>query len=462
MLTRVLLCIIGVPYIPIGFYALLAPRHFYEQFPFGRGWVAAEPAYSTHLVTDVGGALASGGVLLVFAAVWLERRLLTAAAVSWLVFAVPHMTFHLDHIDKLSSELSVGDAIGEGFLVVSAVAVPLMLLVLQTIPQISKSSTAILNRKEQPVNSIEQQLSIALGARREIELSTACIPYHETGSGRPVVFIHGYMVNPATWRGVVPSIAAAGFRCISPELPLGGHSQPAPRADLSSTGVADLIKEFLERLNLDDVTIVANDSGGAITTVAMARGLPQVSRLVLATPDCYTDYPPPTYAWMPAPARWPGGRLAVWSLVELMRIRALQRLPITFGRTTKRPIPPPIMDHYLSGSRYNPAIRADLRRFISEVKPSYTLDAAREFPNITIPVLIAWANENKIIPPTAAERMARDFPNATLKWVPDGHMLIQEDQPELLADIILDFMSSSEGETGNTTERSIDSETVSD
>jgi len=108
-----------------GFYALLAPRSFYEDFPAGRGWVEALPAYSEHLVRDVGGLFLATAVVLAAAAVWLERRLVLVALVSFLAFSIPHTTYHLFNLDGIST----GDAIAEAVSLLLMVIAPLALLV---------------------------------------------------------------------------------------------------------------------------------------------------------------------------------------------------------------------------------------------------------------------------------------------------------------------------------------------
>lgn len=109
-----------------GIYALLAPRSFYEDFPFGRGWVEAYPSYSEHLVRDVGGLFLGTGVLLLAAAWYLERRLVAIALIAFCAFSVPHTIWHLFELDALGT----GDAVVEAALLLSTVAVPIGLLML--------------------------------------------------------------------------------------------------------------------------------------------------------------------------------------------------------------------------------------------------------------------------------------------------------------------------------------------
>jgi pimeloyl-ACP methyl ester carboxylesterase len=276
----------------------------------------------------------------------------------------------------------------------------------------------------------------SLGRTHEIDLPGGRIRYHEKGAGAPVVFVHGLLVNADLWRNVVPGIAAAGYRCLTPDWPLGSHTIPVPDADLSPTGVADLIAAFLEELDLTDVTVVANDTGGAITQVLLTRKPERIGRVVLASVDSYEGFLPQPFTLLPFLARIPG---SMRPLTETMRIRALHRLPLAFGWVAKYPFPPEIADSYLLPSRNSGAIRKDLRRFLKTAHRRYTLEAAGHFPEVKIPVLIAWAREDKIFPVSFAERLANDLPNATLELIDDSYAFLPEDQPELLTASILEF-----------------------
>src|SRR5256885_16638240 len=87
----------------------------------------------------------------------------------------------------------------------------------------------------------------------------------ERGGGPPVLFLHGVLVNGDLWRGVVPRVADAGFRCIAPDLPLGGHELTMDEdTDLTPPGLARLIVELIDGLGLDRPIGVANDTGGAL------------------------------------------------------------------------------------------------------------------------------------------------------------------------------------------------------
>lgn len=275
-----------------------------------------------------------------------------------------------------------------------------------------------------------------LGSVREIDLPAGRLRYHDIGDGPTIVFVHGLLTNSTLWRHVAPRLAEAGFRCLTPDWPLGSHEIPMPDAELTPPGVADLITSFLDALDLADVTVVANDTGGAITQVLMSRNHERVGRVVLTPSDSYDMFFPPIFRYLPPLIRIPG---AVQLLGLLMGLRWVYRLPIAFGLATKRRIPREAVDSYRRPVHRQAAIRNDLRRFLSTVHKRHTLAAAETFPEFTKPVLVAWAREDRLFPMSLAERLATDLPNATLRTIDESYTFISEDRPELLADLILEF-----------------------
>ncbi|MFC4127609.1 alpha/beta fold hydrolase [Nocardia rhizosphaerae] len=279
-------------------------------------------------------------------------------------------------------------------------------------------------------------ISSALGPAHERTLVSGRLRYHDIGTGSPVVFVHGLLVNADLWRGVVPGLVAAGHRCLTPDWPLGAHSIPMPAADLSPTGIADLIAEFLDALDLTDVTIVANDTGGALTQILMTRRPERIGRVVLAAVDCYEIFPPRPFTALVRLARIPG---AIAPLLAPLRWRPMQRLPLAFGWVTKRALPQQIAASYLAPARGDAAIRADLRRFAAAVDPRDTMAAAGRFAEVELPVLVVWSTEDKLFPMTLARRLVADLPRASLRTVDDSYTFIPEDRPELLAELIVEF-----------------------
>lgn len=271
------------------------------------------------------------------------------------------------------------------------------------------------------------------GVRHEIELSSGTICFRQCGGGPPIVFVHGLLVHSGLWRDVVPRVAAAGFRCLAPDWPLGAHAVPVPCADLSPPGVATIIAEFLDRLDLRDVTLVANDTGGALTQILMARHPERVSRVVLTSSDSFERFFPPMFGYLPAFARVPG---AVRLLVTALRPRWLHRLPMTFGWLAKRPFD---ARSFLEASWRDPRIRDDLRRFLRGVHRRHTLAAVDGLRGFTGPVLLAWSAEDRLFPLSDAYRLADVLPHADVEPVEDSFTFLPLDRPERLAELVVRF-----------------------
>ena len=279
----------------------------------------------------------------------------------------------------------------------------------------------------------------ALGTPRDVTLSRATVRIFESGpsDGPPVVFVHGLLVNADLWQHVVPRLAEAGLRSIAVDWPLGSHELPVPDADLTPPGVADLVAELLETLDLRDVTVVGNDSGGAITQILITRNPERIGRVVLTPSDSFEKFFPPLFAALPIAARVPG---AAKVLTQALRARWVQRLPIGFGWLTKRPMPDDVVDSFLRPSRERREILEDTRRFLRTVHRRHTLEAAEKLGAFDRPVLLAWAREDRVFPISLAERLAAILPDATIAPIADSLTFVPLDQPEVLANLIVEFV----------------------
>jgi pimeloyl-ACP methyl ester carboxylesterase len=205
-------------------------------------------------------------------------------------------------------------------------------------------------------------------------------------------------------------------------------------ADLSPPAIARLVADFLAALDLDRVTLVGNDSGGAISQLLVTRHPERIARLVLTNCDSFEHFPPFPFNAMPPLARIPGGMAAIALPFQLGPIRRT-----TYGLFVNDGIPPELVDDWLAPPRQDAAIRCDLRKFTAGVDKRYTLAAAERFADLEIPVLLAWGAEDWLFKPSHAERLAAAIPGARLVMIPDAKTFLPLDQPERLAELIAEF-----------------------
>jgi pimeloyl-ACP methyl ester carboxylesterase len=280
-------------------------------------------------------------------------------------------------------------------------------------------------------------ISAALGEPHTVELPAGTIAYRERGSGPAIVFVHGVGVNGDLWRKVVPALADAGFRCVAPDLPHGAHSHPLRHdADLSLPGLARIVADFLEALGLDDTTIVANDTGGAVAQWLVGHHPERIGGLVLTSCDAFEKFPPTPQLYLKPAARIPGGLAAV---AHAVRFKPVQRLPLAYGWTTRAPIEPEIMRSYTDPIRTIPGVRRDLARLLKAVDTKYTHEAAESLRGFDKPALVLWAADDKLFPRAHGERLAELLPQAKFELIEGSRTFIPEEQPDRLAARVREF-----------------------
>ena len=273
--------------------------------------------------------------------------------------------------------------------------------------------------------------------RHEIELPAGRIRYREAGEGKVVVFVHGYLVDGRLWGGVVDRLSDR-CRCIAPDWPIGSQKVAMNAdADLTPYGIAATIASFLEALDLDDVTIVGNDSGGAMSQVLVTRHPERIGRLVLTNCDTHENFPPGIFKTMPPLAKLPGG-MAV--LAAPFRIPALARA--AFRPFTKDPMPPELIASWMEPGLHDPAVKRDVKKVTVGMNKRYTLEAAQKLRDSKLPILLTWAPGDRLFPLKYAERLAAETPNARIVQIPDSRTFVPIDQPQRLADEIATFVEA--------------------
>lgn len=273
----------------------------------------------------------------------------------------------------------------------------------------------------------------------EIELTAGTIDYADTGGAGPaVVLLHGLLMDASLWDGVVADLAA-DHRCVAPTLPLGAHRHGMnDGADVALPGVARLLMEFLDRLDLTDVTLVGNDTGGAIVQLIMGSDARRVGRVVLASCDAFDNFPPGlTGRTLVSAGRLPPSAFGLFA--QQLRLRFIRRLPIAFGWLTKRG--DAATARWIRPVLTQRAVRRDTVRVLRSIAaaPGLLSDTAERLPAFTGPALVVWAHGDKVMPPEHGRRLA-GLLDARLVEIDDSYTLIPLDQPAAFARLIREFV----------------------
>jgi pimeloyl-ACP methyl ester carboxylesterase len=269
---------------------------------------------------------------------------------------------------------------------------------------------------------------------RELQLEQGTVRVYEEGEGPVLLFVHGLLVGHTLWELVVERLAGS-HRCISIDLPLGAHRTPMhPDADVSPRGVARMIAGVMEQLDLHDVVLVGNDTGGALCQLVVAHHPERLAGLVLTTCDAYEHFPPPALKPMLLLGRAPRLADAFLRLARFARVRDALIAPVNKRRSAPR------TEAWVEPLATNAGVRRDVIRFIAAIDRADLAAAAPALKAFGRPALVVWTVSDRFFPEADGRRLASDL-SAQFELVDDTRTFISLDQPERLAELIRTFVA---------------------
>lgn len=264
----------------------------------------------------------------------------------------------------------------------------------------------------------------------EVTLDQTTIEYRVLGPEDspypPVLFVHGILVNHKLWVNVAEELARKGFRCILPDWPLGSHTIPAgDGADLSPRGVARIIRDLIVALDLSDVTLVGNDTGGGLCQLVVDAYPDVVGRLVLTNCDAFDKFPPFPFNAVFALLRGP---ISIKTLMASMGPRVVRHSALGFGLLVSDP-DPDVTAAWLAACRSDARICRDLAKLLRNVAATDLTDVAARLPQFTKPVMLVWGQADRCFTPSLGRKLAAQFPNASMVEVPGAKTFVALDNP---------------------------------
>ncbi len=286
-------------------------------------------------------------------------------------------------------------------------------------------------------------------AKRFAHVEDARVAYRDEGSGPPVVLLHGCPFSSFVWRNVVPLLAAAGHRCLAPDLLGLGDTETPTGADWSLPAQAATVVGWLDVLGLDRVALVGHDHGGAVAQLLAALHPERIDRLVLCNAEAYDNWPSsderPFITITQVPAI---GRLVLWAWSQ----PALLRWALAAGHAVadRSVLTAELARGYVRANLSDPHKRAKTRRFlagqIDPVNNRATLDALNGLRRFDRPTLLLWGGLDPHFGPRWAERLATDIPGVErVEVLEDAGHLVMEDQPQRVTEILAQFLTTPTG-----------------
>ena len=260
-----------------------------------------------------------------------------------------------------------------------------------------------------------------------VETSAGPVSYEDMGTGPPVVLLHGVLMDHSQWDLVLPHLPV-GHRYLRPTLPLGSHRRPMlADADLGMAGQVRLLAELLDRLGLEDVTLVVTDWGGPLLLESYGLAA-RVARLVICSCEAFDNFPPglPGRIASLAP-RIPG---ALTLALRQLRNPRLRRSGLLLGGMATCPVPDALVIGWTAPGLVDSGIRRDLRRYVSGQLGRPELSARTEaLSRFTGDVLVLWHTVGTAVPIEHGPRLAALMARATLVRIEGAGILVMLDEP---------------------------------
>jgi pimeloyl-ACP methyl ester carboxylesterase len=248
----------------------------------------------------------------------------------------------------------------------------------------------------------------SLPVRRSVHTASGRISYVEQGSGPVALFVHGVLLNSHLWRHQLADLSDIR-RSIAVDLLAHGDTEITPNQDVSVTANAKMLKEFLDALNIDQVDLVGNDSGGGISQIFAALYPERVRSLTLTDCDTHDNWPPEAFKPFLAMAACGGLR---GTLDAMLADNNVYRSPQALGPAYEHPerLSGESIETYLRPFVMNPQRTHDLERFLAAFDNKHTLAIEPQLRTLKAPTLIVWGTDDVYFPVKWSHWLAENIP----------------------------------------------------
>jgi pimeloyl-ACP methyl ester carboxylesterase len=263
-----------------------------------------------------------------------------------------------------------------------------------------------------------------LSHRRTLETPAGEIGYAEFGSGPAAVFVHGIGTNGLLWRHVIEEVSDTR-RCVAIDLPL--HGSTPPRKDLSVPAMAQVVADLCTGLGLEQVDLVANDTGGAVAQVFAARHPERLRTLVLTNCDSDGNYPPASFA--PVIDLAARGELAPGIQALAADPAAARTSPLGAGYERPEAVPDEVWRAYLTPVGGTIERARDFERLLTALDPDDLKSIDGELRALRVPTLLVWGTADETFGLEWAYRL-RDSIGGEVVEVDGAKIFFPEERPE--------------------------------
>lgn len=271
--------------------------------------------------------------------------------------------------------------------------------------------------------------------RRFLDSPFGRIAYIDRGSGRPTLLLHGFPLSSFQWRGVIDRLSATR-RCLAPDMMGLGYTEVADSQSVTPASQAAMIATFLDRLNVAEVDLIANDSGGAVAQLFLVAHPQRVRSLLLTNCDVETDSPPAAVLPIIEAARagiYPDLFLEPW-----LRHKDIARSDTGLGGMCySKPMYPTdaALEQYLGPLVSSAARKALVNRYTLGLTPNPLEGISSQLRKCSVPTRIVWGMSDTIFSTRSPEYLASVLPRVTsVRRIREAKLFFPEEYPEVIAE----------------------------
>jgi pimeloyl-ACP methyl ester carboxylesterase len=277
-------------------------------------------------------------------------------------------------------------------------------------------------------------------AIHSVDTPSGRIAYAEAGSGPVALFVHGVLMNKHLWRHQLAALSDIR-RCIAIDLLAHGDTEITPDQDVSVTANANMLREVLDALDIDQVDVVGNDSGGGIAQIFAALYPERVRTLTLTNTDTHDNWPPEAFkpfVEMAIAGGLPG------TLAAMLNDKSIYRSPGALGPAYEHPekASDEDIETYLRPFVRTEQRTRDLQRFVAAFDNHHTVVIEPRLRQLQAPTLIVWALDDIYFPVKWAHWLADTIPGAGPPIELAGaRLFFPEERPDEFDQILRDFLA---------------------
>jgi pimeloyl-ACP methyl ester carboxylesterase len=244
---------------------------------------------------------------------------------------------------------------------------------------------------------------------RSVETPSGRISYVDAGSGPVSLFVHGVLLNKHLWRHQLAELSDIR-RCMAVDLLAHGDTEIKPDQDVSVTANANMLRELLDALHIEQADLIGNDSGG-ISQIFAALHPERVRSLTLTNCDAHDNWPPE--AFKPFVDMVAAGGLRD-TLNAMLADKAIYRSPGALGPAYERPaaVSDQDIETYLRPHVRSEQRTHDLQRFVTAFDNKHTVAIEPKLRQLSAPTLIVWGTHDIYFPVKWAHWLAKTIPGA--------------------------------------------------